>query len=185
MIHALHQTKAATWLNSVLPAFNAAIFERVTLLINHVIGAEPEAMVRLRPHAGSTVQVVWQVGPAWLPKSPGATWQVTPAGLFEWTAASPSADAAAASVPVGALRVTLDAKALARWGLDAQVGPPPMALQGDAAFAATMSWVAEHVRWDVEDDLARIVGDVPARWLGRLGAQFSALLRRLTGRGAA
>ena len=34
-----------------------AVMERVTLLLNHVIGAEPVAVARLRPHAGSSVQV--------------------------------------------------------------------------------------------------------------------------------
>ncbi len=37
-----------------------------------------------------------------------------------------------------------------------------MHIQGDAGLAQTVSELARNLRWDVEDELARIVGDVPA-----------------------
>ena len=40
-------------------AFGNAAMERITLLLNHVIAAEPVATERLRPHSGRSVQLVW------------------------------------------------------------------------------------------------------------------------------
>jgi len=38
---------------------------------------------------------------------------------------------------------------------------------GDAEFAATLGKLAEHLRWDPEEDLARVFGDAPAYRLAR------------------
>jgi ubiquinone biosynthesis protein UbiJ len=43
-----------------------------------------------------------------------------------------------------------------------QGGKPEVHVQGDVQLAAEVNWITDHVRWDVEADLARIVGDVPA-----------------------
>jgi len=176
MIHALHQTVAPALFERILPAFNTAVLERLTLLLNHVVASEPEATARLKPHAGAALRLSWLPGPAWLPQPPGAAWRVTPAGLFELIGDE--------EPPVEALQMTLDAWALADWGLAGAVGAPPMDVQGDAGFATTLAWLSQHLRWDIEDDLARVVGDTPARLLGQMGRRFAALLRSVVGRGA-
>jgi ubiquinone biosynthesis protein UbiJ len=136
---------------------------RVTLLLNHVIAAEPEATRRLLGHVGATVQIEWQRWPAFLPPPPQAVWRITPAGLLEL--AEPGFVAGdAAQLVVG-----LDQQALTGWALGGAVGRPPMAVQGDVGLAADISWLAENLRWDVEDDLARVIGDVPARQLAQFG----------------
>jgi len=40
-------------------------------------------------------------------------------------------------------------------------------IDGDAEFAATLAKLAEHVRWDPEDDLSRFFGDAAAYRIGR------------------
>jgi ubiquinone biosynthesis accessory factor UbiJ len=42
---------------------------------------------------------------------------------------------------------------------------PRMEISGDVMLAAEVNWLVDHVRWDVEEDLSRIVGDVPAHGL--------------------
>ncbi len=72
----------------MLHALNAlvgnAAFERITLLVNHVLGAEPAATQRLRSHAGRSVQLHFERWPAALPTWPPVAFSVTPAGLLEW-----------------------------------------------------------------------------------------------------
>ncbi|MEY8875137.1 MAG: hypothetical protein AB9M60_01395 [Leptothrix sp. (in: b-proteobacteria)] len=135
---------------------------RVTLALNHVLAAEPEAQRRLLTQVGGRVSVEWQRWPAFVPQPPRAAWRITPAGLLELDDASePGAGAE--------LVVSLDQPSLFQWALGGAVGRPPMAVNGDVALAAEVSWLAEHLRWDIEDDLARVIGDVPARQLCQFG----------------
>lgn len=173
MIHAMPQGVASVLAQEVL--------ERVTLLLNHVLAAEPEAMARLRPYAGRSIHFVWDGRPtwlpAWVPSPPEARWGVDAAGLLDLLPAdAPFGDE-------GGLRVGLDGRALLDWGLTpggAAAGvAPPMDVQGDAGFASALSWLAQNVRWDIEDDLARVVGDRPARLLAQAGGTLAAGLRRL------
>ena len=55
---------------------------------------------------------------------------------------------------------------------------PAVSVQGEAQFAADIQWLADNLRWDIEADLARIVGPLPARQLASLGAAIAAGLRR-------
>jgi ubiquinone biosynthesis protein UbiJ len=49
-------------------------------------------------------------------------------------------------------------------------------LEGDADFANTISQVAENVRWEAEEDLAKLVGDIAAvRIVGRAKSAFNTL----------
>ncbi|MGH8798567.1 MAG: hypothetical protein ACREXI_16020, partial [Caldimonas sp.] len=61
-----------------------AVMGRATLLVNHVVSAEPVAMERLRMHRGSTLQVEFGGWPALLPQLPTYAFRITPAGLVEW-----------------------------------------------------------------------------------------------------
>lgn len=45
-------------------------------------------------------------------------------------------------------------------------------LSGTADFAETLAFVFRNLRWDVEDDLSRVVGDVVAHRLVRVGKGF-------------
>jgi len=45
---------------------------------------------------------------------------------------------------------------------------PPLHIQGDVQLAAEVNWLVDHVKWDLEDDLAKLVGDVNAHQIGKL-----------------
>jgi ubiquinone biosynthesis protein UbiJ len=47
-------------------------------------------------------------------------------------------------------------------------------------LAAEVNWLVDHVRWDVEDDLARLIGDVPAHAIGTGARRVVAALRKFT-----
>jgi ubiquinone biosynthesis accessory factor UbiJ len=146
-----------------------AVLARATLLANHVIGAEPAAMERLRPHAGRRIELQFDGWPALLPPLPPIAFTVTPAGLLE--RGHEEADAA--------LRVSLDASNPAKLALQSLAGErPPMTIAGDAAFAGDIQWLVDHLRWDVQDDLERLVGPGPAREIARLAGGAADALRR-------
>ena len=148
---------------------NAAI-ERATLLANHVLASEPIATQRLRAHAGRCIQLHFDGWPALLPPLPTTAFCVTPAGLVEWCGAE--------TLPEADLRVGIDASNPALAMAQALTGErPKVEVAGDAAFAADLNWLFDNLRWDVQDDLARVVGQAPAREISRLGAGVAAGLR--------
>ncbi|MFO1328388.1 MAG: hypothetical protein U1F56_13590 [Rubrivivax sp.] len=148
-----------------------AVMERVTLLLNHVLAAEPVATQRLLPHAGKSVQVEAQGWPAWLPPLPALAWRVTPAGLLEWC--GPSAE----STPE--LRLTVDARQpprlLAAWLAGER---PDVSIGGDAQLAGDVDWLMQNLRWDLAADLERLFPPPLALALQQGG---SALARGLRG----
>jgi len=55
---------------------------------------------------------------------------------------------------------------------------------GDVQLAAEVNWLVDHVRWDVEDDLARVIGDVPAHAIATGAGRVVTALRRFIGKAA-
>jgi ubiquinone biosynthesis protein UbiJ len=55
---------------------------------------------------------------------------------------------------------------------------PPVRIAGDVQFAAEINWLVEHVRWDLEEDIARLIGDAPAHALGEAGRKMMQALRQ-------
>ena len=54
---------------------------------------------------------------------------------------------------------------------------PQLRVEGDAAFATEVNWLIENLRWEVQDDLARLVGDAPAREIARFGNAVAKAIR--------
>ena len=148
-----------------------SVLERVVLLVNHVISAEPVAAARLQGHVGRTVALSFEGWPALLPPLGPIALRITPAGLLERVESGPDL--------VADLRIAVDAAnpvlALARLVMGER---PAITVSGDAAFASDVDWLIENLRWDVQDDLARIVGDAPAREIGRFGAAVAGAVRQ-------
>lgn len=167
------------FLHALLEPLGREALARTTLLINHVLSAEPEATRRLQGQAGRSIALAWRAWPGLLPAPPQPLWAITPAGLLELDEdALAAAGAGAGPVPQEAtLTVTLDAGELTGWLLSGAPGRPPMDIRGDAALAAEVSWLAENLRWDLEDDLARLIGDAPAHQLARFGRSLTEGLR--------
>ena len=145
--------------------------QRLVLLLNHVLMQEPEAQQRLRRQKGRVVAVRWRDFTLGL--------AVTPAGLFERVADEP-ADAPTRLEPDLHLVVT-DSSPLALARAAARGDKPAVRIEGDVQFAAEINWLVDNLRWDVEDDLARLMGDAPAHALGRAARSAAAALRRFAG----
>lgn len=157
-------------LHSLNAMLGAAAIERITLLVNHVLAAEPVATERLRAHSGRCIGLHFEGWPELLPALPPTAFRVTPAGLFEWCGDGAPADPD--------LRVGIDASNPALAMAQALAGTrPKVEVAGDATFAADLSWLIDNLRWDVQDDLARVVGQAPAREIARLAGGVAAGLR--------
>lgn len=138
-----------------------AVQDRSVLLLNHVISREPQAMARLAPFAGRAIVLHLRGWPALLPAAPDLVLGITPAGLFERQT----------EPPTQALRIELDAANPALMAFGALTGSrPQVTVQGDAALAGEINWLMENLRWDIEDDLAAVVGPAVAHQLGRFAA---------------
>jgi len=152
--------------------FNEAVMERATLWLNHVLASEAVAVNRLRPHVGKRMALTLKGWPSVLPAPPAIAYTITPAGLLERSAT----DADEAPDLTVAVEASNPALAMAR----ALAGErPEVEVTGDAALAADLSWLFENLRWDYEDDLARVIGPLPAREIARLGGAVGKGLREL------
>jgi ubiquinone biosynthesis protein UbiJ len=155
-----------------------AVMQRLVLLANHVLASETAATDRLRIHAGRHIRLELKGWPALLPTLPPLSFDVTPAGLLEWRD-----DIEVAPLPD--LQIAIDATnpALAFFqGLTGTKPKPAIDITGDAQLASDVNWLIENLRWDVEDDLARIVGQAPARQIARVGQAVASAFREVAGR---
>ncbi len=142
--------------------FTEALGSRLILLHNNMVPTAPVPTARLHAHAGRCLQFDC-VGPAGWPELPSLIGVITPAGLIE--AVSPGG--------VADLRVVLDASQPLSLFMGAAQGiRPPIDVSGDAALASDISWLFDHLRWDLEDDLALWLGPVKAGELVRVGGFF-------------
>jgi ubiquinone biosynthesis accessory factor UbiJ len=157
-------------LHSLNLLLGQAVVERLTLLVNHVLSSEPVATQRMRAHAGCVIGLQFEGWPALLPPLPATAFRVTKAGLLEWCGAE---------VPTEPdLRVSIDASNPALAMAQALGGTRPQVdVAGDAAFATDLNWLFDNLRWDVQDDLARIVGQAPAREIARVAGGIAAGMR--------
>ena len=134
---------------------------RLVLLLNHILLQEPEALARLARQKGRIVYVQWH--------SVALALIATPVGLLDLAPAGAQPDLNLALTEPSA------------WALLQQLmrgDKPVVRVEGDVQLAAEVNWLADHVRWDIEEDLARLLGDVPAHVLAD-GART--LLRGLRG----
>jgi ubiquinone biosynthesis protein UbiJ len=132
---------------------------RLVLFLNHVLGSEPEAMARLARQKGQRIELVWQNMQLQL--------QATPAGLFE-----------RGQFDDFDLRLSVtETSPLDLLAALARGDKPRVRIEGDVQLAAEVNWLIDNVRWDAEEDLARLVGDAPAHTLAKLGRQALEAMR--------
>lgn len=133
--------------------------------LNHLLQAERWARERLRPHAGAQIVIVG--GPLRL------NLRIDEHGLL--VAGEPS------GIPEVTVSLAVDTPA--RLLVDRSSLFASVKIAGSVDIAESLAFVFRHLRWDAEADLARLVGDVPARRLallgGRLGHQAQDGARRL------
>lgn len=134
---------------------------RLVLLLNHVLMQEEQAMERLVRHQGRTVRFQWRQFTLVL--------KATPAGLLDLADTLAPADLT--------LTVTEESPAALAQAL-LRGDKPGIRIEGDVQLAADVNWLIEHVRWDIEEDLSRLVGDAPAHALGQVGRAAAAALKK-------
>jgi ubiquinone biosynthesis protein UbiJ len=141
---------------------------RVVLLLNHVLMQESEAQARLMRQKGQVMLVQW--------RNFSFKLEATPAGLLDLASPEVKPD----------LVMTLTEESpfsLAQAALRGE--KPPVRVEGDVQLAAEVNWLAEHVRWDIEEDLARVIGDVPAHTFGQMARSIRAGLAQFISKVAA
>lgn len=141
---------------------------RIVLLLNHVLLQEPQATERLCRQKGRVILVQWM---QW-------TFRVciTPAGLLDLAPSDHIADLTLTIVETSPL-VILQAVM--------QGQKPNVRIEGDVQLAAEVNWLIDHVRWDIEEDLARVVGDAPAHAMAQAGRAIAQALQQFVTPGAA
>ena len=143
------------------------IQHRALLFLNHVLQQEPEAQQRLARQQGRVVQFRWRFVTM--------KFVATPAGLLDLAPDNTASD------------LTLTVTEESPFGLAGATlrgDKPPVQIVGDVQLAAEVQWLVDHVRWDVEDDLARLIGDVPAHAIATGATRVVAALRRFAGKAA-
>ena len=139
--------------------------QRLVLFLNHVLMQEKEAQTRLARKKGSVIHVRWGAFALNL--------LITPAGLTDRAPSTLPADltlSVAMEAPWVVAQSVLDGKA------------PPVKIEGDVQLAAELGWLADNLRWDVEEDLSRIMGDVPAHAIAGAGRRLLAAIRDVVAR---
>lgn len=153
------------------------LVDRSVLVINHVLGAEPEALRRLLPHAGRVMQLELVSLPRILHPPQQLALVVTPAGLVARCDVDPSS-----GLPNGRrpdLTVRVEAGNPAMLALRAIQGDlPGVDIQGDAQLAADVDWLMRNLRWDVERDLERLFGPAVAHEVHKFGRALAQGMRR-------
>ncbi len=134
---------------------------RLVSLLNHILLQEPEAQARLFRQKGRVVHVQWRFLAIAL--------IATPAGLLDLAPAGARTDLSLVlteASPLSLLRQVLSGD------------KPAVRVEGDVQLAAEVNWLADHVRWELEEDLARLIGDVPAHALAEGARKLHLALRQ-------
>ncbi len=143
------------------------LHHRIVLLLNHVLMQEPQAMERLIRQKGNVVRMQWREMTFMV--------VVTPAGLFDLAVSGARADLALVITEESALAIAQNLMA---------GNKPGVRIEGDVQLAADISWLIDHVRWDLEEDLARLLGDAPAHGLMQALQAMAHAVKQFAGRGA-
>lgn len=138
-----------------VPLFSA----RLSDVLNHLLRGQPWLRERLLPFAGRTAAL--EAGPAKVRVRVEVDGRLAPAAREGIEATVHIPLAAALALAAG------DERARSR-----------IELGGDPAFAAVLGGVLRELRWDAEEDLSRVVGDIVARRIVRTGRSLLEWQRR-------
>lgn len=126
--------------------------------INHVLKSEPWAMRELAAHAGKTVLLQLPLGNLCV--------EISPEGLL-----APLTEFEQISLELNISSAALN-NLLSQVGNIKEQAIKSVKITGDADLAQLIGRLAGQLRWEYEEDLARIVGDVPASFAVRQGKKF-------------
>jgi ubiquinone biosynthesis protein UbiJ len=134
------------------------------VFINHLLAREQWARDRLVPFAGQRVR--FRLAPL-----PDLALEIDESGLV--------ANCTATDV---ALTLTIPPAALPRILARDEAALREVGLEGDAGLARTVQFLFQNLRWDVEEDLSRVVGDVVAHRMAGAARAVAAWQRQAAGR---
>ncbi|MCX7893084.1 MAG: SCP2 sterol-binding domain-containing protein [Burkholderiales bacterium] len=129
----------------------------VIAAINHLLEREDWARERLTPFAGRTVEFR-------LPPLPDLRLAVLDGGLVGGADSALPPDLVVRIPPASVPGILARDEAALR----------EVAIEGDTELARAVQFLFRHLRWDAEEDLARVVGDVPAHRVAEAGRAFAA-----------
>lgn len=124
--------------------------------LNHLLQNETWAQDRLRPFAGAKVLI--EAGPITVDLL------IDERGLFS------SGD----TLQQPDVTLTLPSDTVVKLLLDRQNLFSAVKLSGSADIAESLAFVFRNLRWDIEAEMAGLIGDIPARRLAMFGADFVA-----------
>jgi ubiquinone biosynthesis protein UbiJ len=126
-----------------------------SFVLNRLLAAQPWARQRLEPFAGEIVEL--RAGPL-----PALRLRIASGGKVE------------AGDGEATLRMSVKPELVSALVRGEDEALRAMNVEGNARLAAEILTLARHLRWDVEEDLSRVVGDVAAHRLTSAGRAFAA-----------
>lgn len=126
-----------------------------SFVLNRLLAAEPWARERLAPFAGETLELR-------APPLPALRLAVAEGGTIEAGNAEPS------------LTMTLKPDLLVALARGEEHALRAVDVQGNGRLAAEVLVLARHLRWEVEEDLSRVFGDVVAHRMAGAARAFAA-----------
>ena len=142
-------------MSETLPPEKATPAVAFCFLLNHLLAAEPWARERLAPFAGETLELR-------APPLPALRFSILPGGTLQAGGTTPG------------LVMTLKPELLTALGRGEEHALRAVAVDGNAKLAAEVLVLARQLRWDVEEDLSRLFGDIAAHRLAEAGRGFVA-----------
>jgi ubiquinone biosynthesis accessory factor UbiJ len=133
--------------------------------LNHLLDAETWARDKLKPYAGQCVEFR-------APPLPALRLDILDSGLL--------ANAAEDAVPN--LVVTIGAGALPAMVRGEDALMREIGIEGNADLASAVQYLFRHLRWDIEEDLSKAVGDVLAHRMVEQGRRLAAWNREAAGK---
>jgi ubiquinone biosynthesis accessory factor UbiJ len=124
-------------------------------VLNRLLEAEDWARLRLVPFAGRTVELR-------APPLPTLRLRILERGTVAAADAEPD------------LSMTLRPEILVALARGEEHALRAVEVRGDDKLAAEILVLARHLRWDAEEDLARVIGDVAAHRVAQAGRAFAA-----------
>ena len=124
-------------------------------VLNRLLAAEPWARERLAPFAGETVELR-------APPLPALRFTILAGGTVEASGAEPG------------LSMELKPEMLVALARGEEHALRSADVQGNAGLAAEVLFLARHLRWDAEEGLSRVIGDIAAHRLAGAARSFAA-----------
>ena len=140
-----------------LPNLTATPPAPVLAFINHVLTQQPWARERLRLHAARTVRV--SAAPF------DFTLAIGPSGLVQAADSGVSVDNGSHQGSQADVVLQIPLVNLPWFVLDPERATKDVRIEGDAELAQTLNALARELRWDAEEDLSRVTGDIAAHRL--------------------